>query len=166
VDWTYATRAPFLECTAGIWTLEVTDEGQGAVGSILGASLALEGVPLDDTDHDGLSDAWERDHFGGLSEGPGGDSDADGWSHLRESLVGTDPRQSDRPSVPAIGDWNPGFVRVTVPATPSAPRAVLAGMRPDLLDERAELESTGAVRTRILPLGTNGTRFVRAVSPP
>jgi subtilisin-like proprotein convertase family protein len=166
VDWTYTTRAPFLECTAGTWTLEVTDEGQGAVGSILGASLALEGVPLDDTDHDGLSDSWEREHFGGLSEGPGGDSDADGWSHLRESLAGTDPGKSDRPSVPSIGDWNPGFVRVTVPATPSAPRAVLAGMRPDVLDERAELESTGAVRTRILPLGTNGTRFVRAVSPP
>ncbi len=60
--------------------------------------------PLDpDTDHDGLSDKWERDHGldpkddGGTdpNNGPNGDLDGDGVSNANEQAHGTDPNLTD-----------------------------------------------------------------------
>ncbi|WP_038161196.1 Ig-like domain-containing protein, partial [Verrucomicrobium sp. BvORR106] len=48
-----------------------------------------------DTDSDGLSDAWETAHFGGLSQTGTGDGDGDGLNNLGEAAHGTDPGQTD-----------------------------------------------------------------------
>lgn len=47
-----------------------------------------------DTDHDGLPDAWELQHFGTLATGPNDDPDGDGMSNLQEYLAGTDPKSA------------------------------------------------------------------------
>ncbi len=44
-----------------------------------------------DSDADGLPDAWERKHFGGLAEVPGGDFDQDGDTNSTELAGDTDP---------------------------------------------------------------------------
>jgi Bacterial TSP3 repeat len=48
-------------------------------------------APGADIDGDGLADAWERQNFGGLAQGAGGDPDVDGATNLQEYLAGTDP---------------------------------------------------------------------------
>ncbi len=47
-----------------------------------------------DTDGDGLTDAWELIHFGGLDATGAGDGDGDGFSNRGEYLAGTDPRDA------------------------------------------------------------------------
>jgi hypothetical protein len=50
----------------------------------------------DDTDADGLADAWERQFFPGLGAAAGTDDpDADGWTNARELAEQTHPRQAD-----------------------------------------------------------------------
>ena len=61
-DWTYWTVQHFYESSAGNWRVEVSDEGNTligsspAVGSVTFVQLILRGVPILDTDHDGLDD--------------------------------------------------------------------------------------------------------------
>ncbi|MBU1930938.1 hypothetical protein KJ972_05570, partial [Candidatus Micrarchaeota archaeon] len=55
-----------------------------------------------DTDHDGLPDTWEIEHFGNLLQNPNDDPDQDSFSNLEEYWNGTDPNQPD--SVPDDDD--------------------------------------------------------------
>ncbi|UCF90964.1 MAG: hypothetical protein JSW39_22180, partial [Desulfobacterales bacterium] len=58
---------------------------------------------LDDTDGDGLRDAWEMEHFRTLDRDGSGDFDEDGLTDLEEYLLGSDPTAEDHaPSTPAI----------------------------------------------------------------
>lgn len=50
------------------------------------------GGQVDDQDGDGLSDAWELEHFQTLARDGSGDFDADGQTDGDEFLAGTDPR--------------------------------------------------------------------------
>src|SRR6185312_6051833 len=63
VDWTYYSTHHFFETSAGVWTLYVSDESAGFTGNVLSASLTIFGVPITDSDHDGLDDGWEMVHF-------------------------------------------------------------------------------------------------------
>lgn len=60
-----------------------------------GWPVLATGAPYADSDHDGMSDDWERLHFGDLSRGStndsSGDLDSDGYTDLEEFLNGTDP---------------------------------------------------------------------------
>ncbi|MFT5122769.1 MAG: hypothetical protein ACI97B_001401 [Verrucomicrobiales bacterium] len=51
-------------------------------------------VPPDDTDLDGLSDAWEVTYFTNLSQTAEADYDGDGLSNGQEAFVGTHPRDA------------------------------------------------------------------------
>jgi hypothetical protein len=51
--------------------------------------------PEDDTDKDGLPDAWERHWFKSLEQGPYDDPDGDGFPNLIEWYRGTDPTTAD-----------------------------------------------------------------------
>ncbi len=49
-----------------------------------------------DSDNDGLSDAWERLHFGNLTSATGqSDTDGDGLNNSREAREGTNPNKKD-----------------------------------------------------------------------
>jgi hypothetical protein len=65
------------------------DEGFGRDFVIPGGGAA------NDTDADGLDDAWETEHFGHLNETAMGDPDADGCDNLCEFTNGTDPNLAD-----------------------------------------------------------------------
>jgi hypothetical protein len=68
----------------------------------------------DDTDGDGMTDAWELAHFGTLARDGSGDYDMDGVSDRDEFLAGTDPAKAGAPPVPVITAPLPG-ARVPVP---------------------------------------------------
>lgn len=50
---------------------------------------------LEDSDSDGLPDAWEQQYFGHLSENAETDTDQDGIPNGQESIAGTDPASVD-----------------------------------------------------------------------
>ena len=52
-----------------------------------------------DSDNNGLTDAWERQHFGSIGVLPNADPDGDGMSNLQEYLAGTDPNEIGRAHV-------------------------------------------------------------------
>lgn len=62
-------------------------ESHAPVGSVAQA--------LTDTDSDGMSDPWETQHFGNLSQDATGDVDADGMTNGEEYLFGFDPTVKD-----------------------------------------------------------------------
>ncbi len=62
--------------------------------------------PNQDSDSDGLPDAWENLHFGSFTANATADSDGDGTTNLMEYLAGTNPNSAAsvfRPSSHAIG---------------------------------------------------------------
>ena len=57
--------------------------------------------PADDTDRDGLPDAWEMRWFGNLEQGADGDPDRDGLTNLEEYRCGSRPDRPYRTANPA-----------------------------------------------------------------
>ena len=117
VDWTYYSTHHFFESTAGNWTAYFSDEYTGAEGSVQSVSLTLEGVPILDQDHDGLDDGWERTHFGFLTPSPQKDPDRDGYSNMREQLMGTDPKSAGPPFRLDLSRWNQSLARLSWPSS-------------------------------------------------
>ena len=114
-DWTYYSTHHFFESSVGEWRLFVSDEGLDATGSVHFASLMLTGVPITDTDTDGLDDDWEIAHFGSLGLGPQDDPDGDGYSNAREQVMGTDPSKPDRAFVLDLSRWSDTVNRLSWP---------------------------------------------------
>ena len=90
-DWTYYSTAHFYEGSAGVWTLEVSDAQEDETGSVTLVELIMRGVPILDTDNDGLDDDWERTFFADLARGPKDDDDGDGYNNAREQIMGANP---------------------------------------------------------------------------
>jgi subtilisin-like proprotein convertase family protein/subtilisin family serine protease len=126
-EWTYWSTHHFLESSAGRWTLCVSDEAQGATGTILSASLILRGVQIIDADHDGLDDVWEQAHLGHTGFGPKDDPDGDGFSNAREQVMGTNPGQVDLPfRVDLVSStlWGANLARLSWPSVPGVNYAI------------------------------------------
>jgi subtilisin family serine protease len=158
-DWTYLSTQHFFEPSAGEWRLNVVDEGEGATGSLLEAELILHGVPIADTDHDGLDDAWEQQHFGTLAATAAADADADGYSDLREFVAGTDPRRAEYPLTLNFTFWSPTVVRLSWPGQPGRYR-LWAGEDPTKLTVASEVDGTFPENVWLAP-ATEVAKFFR-----
>ena len=102
--------------SVGTWRLEVSDEFPGTNGNILSASLTVYGVPIVDTDADGLDDNWELARFGSLAQGPRDDRDGDGFSNAMEQILRTDPLTPNGPLRADLSLWNEQLARVSWPS--------------------------------------------------
>ena len=113
VDWTYYSVQHFYESSFGDWTLEVADEDTAGTGSVKRATLTIRGVPITDSDHDGLDASWELKHFHTLAYGPQDDPDHDGYINSREQIMGTDPNASDSPFLLDLSVWDDRLARLS-----------------------------------------------------
>jgi len=89
-------------------------------------SLTIDGVLIVDADKDGLDDRREMQHFDSLSQGPKDDPDLDGYSNMREQIMGTDPMVNN--NVPLLLDlsrWSPTLAR---PELGGQPQVRLPGL--------------------------------------
>ncbi|PAW76473.1 MAG: hypothetical protein B9S33_20845 [Pedosphaera sp. Tous-C6FEB] len=117
-DWTFYSTHHFFESSVGNWTVQVSDERAGTTGEVSSVSLILHGVPILDTDLDGLDDNWEVAKLGSLTSGPLDDPDGDGFSNAREHAIGSHPGQMGSPFPFAldVSVWNSQSMRVSWPA--------------------------------------------------
>ena len=82
-------RASLAE--ALVYDRKLSDEELLSVEEYLGQKYGL----TNDTDGDGLADAWELQYFGNLDQDGNGDPDGDGATNLHEFNAGTDPTNPD-----------------------------------------------------------------------
>ncbi len=118
-DWTYYSTHHFFESATGTWTIAVTDMVAGNAGDVLEVELIIHGVPITDTDTDGLDDSWEITHFQSLAETPQADADDDGIPNGVEWLRGLDPNLSDYSLNLDLSVWKPGILRLSWPVRPN-----------------------------------------------
>jgi len=69
------------------------------------SDVFTETYAIQDTDDDGMLDAWEIEHFGNLARNGSSDEDGDGLSNLNEYLAGTDPNNHDTDGDGAPDGW-------------------------------------------------------------
>lgn len=83
-------NAPRVNPTNGLFSGYAFSEN---TGWILFHQLRATSLAFTDSDHDGMSDAWEKDIFGNLTlAGTGTDFDHDGQSDAAEFAAGTNPK--------------------------------------------------------------------------
>ena len=107
----FETLAPLggLNRSQFVWTPAIGQAGRYDVtftatdGSLATSqNVVIQVNSEQDTDGDGLSDAWEIEQFGNLEQDGSGDADGDGVSDYDEFLQGTDPNVADGPLAPII----------------------------------------------------------------
>ncbi|HEY1170764.1 MAG TPA: S8 family serine peptidase [Verrucomicrobiae bacterium] len=113
VEWTYRTVQNFYEPSKGNWTLQITDEISEDTGLLTYAELIINGIPITDSDADGLDDGWEMTHFGNLAQRAKDDTDGDGWQNAREQVRGTDPTVNDEAFAINVSPWNANLLRLS-----------------------------------------------------
>jgi len=118
-DWTFYSTHHFFEPSAGTWRIEVSDEQPGQTGKVNGVELTIYGVPITDSDHDGLDDDWEMNQIGTLDFGPAADIDRDGYPNLVEWLLEWDPLAPDLPLQIDLSIWSKSIARLSWPSARS-----------------------------------------------
>lgn len=126
-DWTFWTTHHFYEPSVGTWRVFIADEAADATGEIQELELVLRGVPIVDSDRDGLDDAWERAAFGDLRHGPREDPDFDGATNAREQALHTDPARNQNPLRVEVANYDSQALRLSWPATGLIDYEVLVG---------------------------------------
>ncbi len=164
-EWWYSSKRHLLEGSLGTWSLAVTDEATGMTGVVTEAELILHGIPIVDSDADGLDDDWELRELGSRAQDGADDPDADGWSNAAEAFLGQSPLVSDRPLAAELFRVENSRVRIAWPT-----RA----------DRRYEVERAASPLGPWLPLGgatfpgrtgswfqpeTTGPEFFRVIGP-
>ncbi len=124
--WTYTSALHFLESSAGTWLVSFSYEQPGGSGNVTGVSLKIDGVPIVDTDHDGLDDRWERTWFGGLSQGPADAPAGDGWPNSVKQILGVNPNVSLFPFTVDLSFWSPEWTRLAWPGVAGSQYDVLS----------------------------------------
>ncbi|MFC4991463.1 cadherin domain-containing protein [Rubritalea tangerina] len=90
----------FEESSEYSFVVRVSDDADSAKSSEATVRVNVTDVPMDDSDGDGLDDAWELAYFGGTSsQNAGGDADGDGVSNALEQTYGFDPSDGSDPNV-------------------------------------------------------------------
>jgi len=96
--------------------------------------LSINGVPIVDNDSDGLDDRWEMQYFGSLSQGPSNDPDGDGYSNMREQIMGTDPTTNNNlPFRVDLSPWNSNLSRLSWPSSEQFSYEIWGGSDPAAL---------------------------------
>jgi subtilisin-like proprotein convertase family protein/subtilisin family serine protease len=163
VDWTYWSTHHFFESSTGNWTAYFSDEFAGNTGSVQSASLTILGTAIYDTDHDGLDDNWEMAHFGSLAYGAKDDPDHDGYSNIREQVMGTDPL-TPAPIAVDFSRWNSALARVSWNSLPGTNYSVLAGTNIGSLPVAQSFSGTFPETEWFVPY-TNAMQFFGVRSP-
>ncbi|MBX3744256.1 MAG: S8 family serine peptidase [Verrucomicrobiae bacterium] len=159
-NWTYWSTQHFYEPSAGNWVVTFSDQAEGVAGEILEVELIIRGVPIADTDGDGLDDAWEMRWFGNLDAGPAEDPDRDGSSNAREQALGTDPTREEREFRVVVAPYDEQSLRLSWPATPHAEYGVLVGEGAGLLaTEVGRVSGAFPEGEWIVPVGREENRF-------
>ncbi|MBC8094994.1 MAG: S8 family serine peptidase [Akkermansiaceae bacterium] len=122
VDWTYWSTHHFFESSAGDWKVCITDEGAGSTGAVQSVSLIVHGTQINDTDRDGLDDAWESAHFGSLAYNAKADPEGDGSWNAREQVLAANPAGFDSPLALDLSRWELAGTRLNRLTWPSSAR--------------------------------------------
>lgn len=129
-NWPYMTTHHFYESSVGEWTVAVSDLDNMGTGTIRNVDLVIHGVPIVDSDTDGLDDEWEIENFGSLVSSTTDDPDGDGYSNAREQIAGTDPAESEIPLELDISRWNEELARLSWPSTTNTVYRLSVGDEP------------------------------------
>ena len=168
--WTYYSVQHYFESSAGTWTVEVSDEDYvGGSGKVLRVDLTIEGVPILDTDHDGLEDGWEMAHFGNLGARAAEDPDRDGVPNSIEQLLQTNPLAPELPFQLDLTPWSSAVGRLSWPGIEGAAYRVLGADSPEgPYTELATIPGVFPNTEWITPLGRAGNLLLRVerVTPP
>jgi subtilisin family serine protease len=130
VDWTYWSTHHFYEPSAGQWRVEVGDEFLGSTGNVLALSLLVTGIPILDSDGDGLDDNWELSMFGNLLSNAQDDPDDDGYNNAMEQAMSTDPMVPNEAFRLDLMIWSSTLARLSWPGRTGRTYDVLAGANP------------------------------------
>lgn len=167
VDWIYWSTHHYFEPSAGTWTLAVTDQAPGeGTGQILEASLILNGVPIEDSDQDGLDDHWELAWLSTQAYGAADDPDGDGYSVLRESLEGSNPLVDERTGPPDLGFFNEDLVRISWPGRVGDPFLLQTGADLGVWESTVTVPGQFPVTAEVVPAPAGGQGFFRVERVP
>ncbi|MBK9138689.1 MAG: S8 family serine peptidase [Verrucomicrobia bacterium] len=125
-EWDFYSVQHFFEPTVGTWRVEFSDERQGVAGRVNRVELELTGVPITDSDADGLDDAWEARWFGSLAAKAAEDPDRDGWNNACEQVLHRDPTKPDDALEVDLSRWNNRLSRLSFPSSPAFQYDVLS----------------------------------------
>ncbi len=166
-EWTYYSTHHFFESSAGEWRVEASDERPGETGSLESVVLTIQGVPIKDTDRDGLDDDWEAAHFGTLALGPSDDPDHDGVSNMAEQILGSDPLAVDTPFQLDFSRWDETRARLSWPGLPGRDYQVFGGADPGLpLSLMTNVQSTFPEVEWFIPYNDAGQLLFRVRAVP
>jgi subtilisin-like proprotein convertase family protein len=166
-DWTYWSVQHFGEPVAGTWTAHYSDEDIDQVGSILEAELILRGVPITDTDNNGLDDNWERHWFSQIGQDARSDDDRDGRTLAQEQWLGTDPTRPQSEFRLATHPYDAQRNRLSWPHRPGESYAVQSSSSVDgSLEEIARVRPTGPEAEYLVPRSPDPGRFYRIEAIP
>lgn len=162
-DWTYYSVHHFFEPAYGTWKVEILDQRAGVIGSVKLVELRIFGVKITDSDHDGLDDQWELTNFGSLALGPKDDPDKDGFSNIREYLMGTNPNEVNEPFRIYVDWWDQGHLRLSWPSQQGCLYRLWSSPSPSsfqaLRSIQAEVEGQPFETDLILPVHAHATQL-------
>jgi len=169
VDWTYWSTQHFYESSLGDWRVEVSDErdtvvqgGRPATGAVTLVQLFVDGIPITDSDRDGLDDDWEKEAFGNLASGSRDDPDGDGYVNSREQILRTNPRVSDAPLRLEWTEFEPGYWRFDWPSLDGRSYSLDSSLRLGSgFTRRATVPGAFPRSEYVLPVPTEPARFFR-----